>query len=204
MSATASASTQTDPVEEPPTTTLTWENESSIVNEVACRIRRIQGRFDADPKGCKQKIAGARCGGKLTLSFDPYSGGCPVVQCDRHPHHGREAYDPQFDRFIKPELERFDREQAVAYPARVAAAAKEEVAAAVLGHPHDHVYCDSDWIPPRPNGPFDLVYLHGEWEAEGHFQRKRKGDDDLRHAFRCIFGTDPLPPKKRKKRKADA
>ena len=199
MSATASASTQTDPVEEPPTTTLTWENESSIVNEVARRIRRIQGRFDADPKGCKQKVAGARCGGKLTLDFDVYNGACPpVVDCDRHPHHGREAYEPQFDRFIKPELERFDREEAVAHPARVAAAAAKEEEAALLGEP---TWPDP---PPRPEGPFDLSYLYGEWLAEGHFQRKRKGDDACQHAYRCIFGTGALSPKKRKKRKADA
>ena len=153
-------------------------DENNQPNEVA---RRIQGRFDADPKGCKQKVTGARCGGKLTFTFD---GTHPIVMCDRHPRHERDAYESQFDRFIKPELERSDREEAVAYAARVAAADAQHAAAAtrygkrkadeeaaLLGWP------TTDPVP-RPEGPAPAgqtwSYRLGEWVAEDHFQKKRR------------------------------
>jgi len=157
-------------------------DENNQPNEVA---RRIQARFDADPKGCKQKVAGARCGGKLAFTFD---GTYPIVVCSRYARHEQDACELQFDQFIKTELERFDREEAVAYPARVAAAAARNAAAAaaaaaafgkrkadeeagVLG------LAAADPIA-RPKGAAPAgqtwSYRLGEWVAEDHFKKKRR------------------------------
>ena len=111
--------------------------------------------------------------------------------CDRHPRHERDACELQFDRFIKPELERFGREEAAAYAARVAAAAVRNAAATAAAAKHSATYgkrkADEEAAllgrpttdpVPRPEGPAPAgqtwSYLLGDWVAEDHFQKKRK------------------------------
>ena len=160
-------------------------DETDQPNEVA---RRIQVRFDADPKGCRQKVAKERCGGKLSFTFD---GLFPIVVCDRHLCHEREASQKQFCRFIKPEVERFNREEAIAYQARVAAA---DVSAAVAAAKHGKRKADEEanllglaGADPvvRPDGAApegqSWSYRLGEWVAEDYFQKKRKVDAFLSH-----------------------